>query len=88
MHNNIGQKIQTLAKVIMWIGIVTSIGMGVVIMANTYTYTYGTMYSGVGNGVVAGIFVMIAGVISSWVGSFLLYGFGQLIINTDSLRNK
>lgn len=32
-----------------------------------------------------GILIMIIGGVSSWVGSFVLYGFGQLVENSDKL---
>lgn len=32
-----------------------------------------------------GILIIIIGSVSSWVGSFVLYGFGQLVENSDKL---
>lgn len=32
-----------------------------------------------------GLLIMIIGCVSSWVGSFVLYGFGQLVENSDKL---
>ena len=34
-----------------------------------------------------GILVIVIGSASSWVGSFVLYGFGQLVENSDKLVN-
>ena len=39
-----------------------------------------------GAGVVAGIMAIIVGVLVSWIGSFLLYGFGQLVEDTHAIR--
>lgn len=68
MFDNIGEKIKSLAVVTTWIGIISSIIGGLFMLIN---------------GSVGGIFVMIFGSLGAWIGSFVLYGFGQLITNTD-----
>lgn len=76
MFNNIGQKIKTLAKVLCWIGIVFSVITGLASMALNP---------------VAGILVAALGVLVSWIGSFLSYGFGELIdriISIDETLNE
>lgn len=73
MFDNIGEKIKTLAKVITWLGIIASVIVGLVLMvSNRYTPLPGLM-------------VLILGGLVSWIGSFVLYGFGQLIVNTDKM---
>lgn len=73
MFDNIGEKIKTLAKVVCWVGIIASVVMGFVAVASTNDET-------------AGFFslVLIAGLgsLGSWVGSFVLYGFGELVSNS------
>ncbi len=71
MFKNIGKKIKILAQIITWIGIVVSCLLGVIMMfASPY-------------GVLPGILIIIVGSLSSWISSFILYGFGQLIDNSD-----
>lgn len=70
MFENIGGKIKVLAKVCTWIGIGGSVLAGVPVM----------IASGV-----AGLIVIVVGCLASWVGSFLLYGFGQLVENSDKM---
>ena len=73
MFDNIGEKIKTLAKVVCWVGIIASVIMGFVAIDSTNDET-------------AGFFslVLIAGLgsLGSWVGSFVLYGFGELVSNS------
>ena len=75
MFDNIGGKIKGLAKVLTWIGIIGSIAAGA------------AMVDVVDEDIVVIVMLgtIIGGSLVSWVGSFLLYGFGQLIENTDIL---
>ena len=73
MFDNIGGKIKTLAQVITWIGILASIISGIAIMTIDDEMIF------------VGLMVMIFGALSSWVSSFVLYGFGQLVENSDKL---
>ena len=89
MFDNIGGKIKGLAKVICWIGIIISVIVGIILLANS-TIDYG---KGIFGGkqtdplmVAAGLGVMIVGSLFSWLGSFVLYGFGQLVENSSSIR--
>ena len=93
MFNNIGKKIKTLAKVLCWIGIILSVITGIAIMAGGGNYSYLSM-NGMqisvdsGAAVVVGILTILLGVLISWIGSFVLYGFGQLVDNSDKLVEK
>ena len=80
MFNNIGHKIQVLAKVLCWIGIICWVITGLALMAGEF------VRANSGAGVVAGIMTIIVGVLVSWIGSFLLYGFGQLVEDTHAIR--
>lgn len=77
MYNNIGGKIKTLAELIAIFGIIGFVITGLVVMANA--------------GFLAGLLVGGLGALGSWIGSFTLYGFGELIENTkviaDNYRN-
>lgn len=72
MFKNIGGKIKGLAKVICIVGIAISVVAGI-----------GMIGSGYNNAMVGmGLPVMIVGSLVSWIGSFFVYGFGELIENT------
>ncbi len=71
MFKNIGGKIKTLAVVITCIGIVLSIIVGSLLMVNEL--------------VIVGILVMLVGILASWISSFILFGYGQMIENSDKL---
>lgn len=70
MYTNIGGKIKGLAHSIAWIGIILSLIFGIVLMVEVF---------------LTGLLIMGLGVLVSWVSTLLLYGFGQLIENTDIL---
>mgnify|MGYP000464298790 CR=1 FL=1 len=72
MFSNIGTKIKTLAQILCWMGILASAVAGLVLL--TTSGQTGT-----------GIAVMLGGPPLSWIASFLFYGLGQLIENTDAL---
>ena len=76
MYDNIGKKIKGLAKAAFVIVAILSIIMGMILMANA-TREYESP--------VVGILYMIIGPIAAWISSWTLYGFGQLIENTDDL---
>lgn len=73
MFDNIGGKIKTLAKVVCWIGIIACIITGIVLMATDEDL------------ILVGILTVVVGSLLSWVSSFILYGFGQLVENSDTL---
>lgn len=73
MFDNIGGKIKTLAKVICWLGIIASVIIGFVLMVQDEDTAF------------VGILIMILGSLGSWISSFMTYGFGQLIENSDIL---
>lgn len=83
MFTNIGHKIMTLAKVLCWIGMALSLISGItMIVAGNNAYT---QYGPAG---LAGALVIIIGCLGSWIGSFVLYGFGQLIENSEEIKSK
>ena len=71
MYENIGSKIKTLAKVIFIILSIVSVVGGLTLLDTKIG--------------VFGILIAALGVLFSLVGTFFLYGFGQLIENTDIL---
>ena len=71
MFDNIGGKIKSLASALAWSGIIVSILSGIVLF-----FSYGFLVA---------ILVAGLGSLSAWIGSFMQYGFGQLIENSDYL---
>lgn len=75
MFNNIGNKIKVLAQFFCYAGIALSIFLGIrIILSN--------------NKLIFALLLIILGSIVSWISSFILYGFGQLIDNSDILVRK
>lgn len=83
MFDNIGSKIKTVAATIAWLGIIGSIIIGIIIIAEANDSYYPSATE-----TLNGWLVIIVGSLSSWVSSFTLYGFGQLIENTDIISAK
>ena len=77
MFDNIGGKIKTLAAVLCYIGIIASLMIAIVLWTQN-SYHNATVALGFG--------VLIGGCIGSWVGSFFMYGFGELIEETTLTR--
>lgn len=77
MFENIGGKIKGVSKLLCWIGIIAS-------------NTFGILMVGTGQelAVVVGLVIMILGSLMFWIGSFVFYGFGQLIENSDILAAR
>ena len=73
MFKNIGGKIKALAKVICWIGIIGSVLAGIGMMVADEDM------------IVYGLLIMPIGALMSWIGSFMLYGFGELVENSTVL---
>ena len=80
MFDNIGEKIQGLAKFICWAGIIISLISGIWMISNA-TNSWHTDEELI----VAGIAVIVFGSLLSWVSSFALYGFGRLVENSEHL---
>ena len=81
MYNNIGKKIKLLAKINAWIGIVISLIIGI----------YFIYWDGVNNNFALlwlAFLIMIAGSLLSWIGSWVLYGFGELIDKTTEISKN
>ena len=70
MYNNIGGKIKTLAQVSFFVEAAGAIISGLALIVNENWW---------------GIFIVLGGPIVAWVSSWLLYGFGQLISNSDDI---
>ena len=85
MFDNIGKKIKTLAATIALVGIIVSIITGVIILGIGADMGFGVG----GEGLVGlGIMIIIIGSLISWVSSFVLYGFGELIEKTTEIAQN
>ena len=73
MYENIGGKIKGLAIVVFAIMAILSVVAGVFMLFRD------------NGGFLIGILIAGTGILLSWVGTFFIYGFGQLIENTDIL---
>ncbi len=87
MYKNIGGKIKGLAVFFCVIGILTSIVIGVLAMVGASEFSYFDDSVAV-MGVFGGLLTIIVGSLISWVSSFLLYGFGQLVQNSDRIYRE
>ena len=70
MWDNIGVKLQKLAKVVCWLGIIVSVISGIIGIAN--------------NQVLAGLISIILGSLFSWIGSWSIYGLGLVVEKTEN----
>lgn len=75
MFENIGRKIKGLTKIICWVGIIASVVAAIAMMS-------------MGDDIllVIGIIMLVVGPIMSWVSSFIMYGFGELVDRTTSVE--
>lgn len=78
MFDNIGGKIKVLAMVGCLIGTVASLILAGNILIDG-------LIGEKSDGLWVGFVILIAGPLLSWIGSFTLYGFGQLVENSDIL---
>ena len=87
MFSNIGKKIKVLAVVLCALGMVLTLLAAIgAWTANVQLSVAGQsmdMDSLLGNRTVYGIVILAVGFVSSWVGSFFIYGFGELIHKTS-----
>ncbi len=78
MFDNIHEKIKTLAKVIALIGIIVSCISGFMTISSATHYLV----------FLVGIIKMIGGSLLSWIGSFIPYGFGEIIELLIDIRDS
>ena len=95
MFNNIGGKIKGLAIFLCWLGIILYVIIGVIMIiaaasSRSYTFdSYGEKITlSTGGSIVAGILVIVFGSLASWIGSFFMYGFGELVENSKKVADR
>ncbi len=84
MFDNIGGKIKVLAQVICCIGIIASVILAL-IMFITASDTYG---SEADTCTFLGFLFLIGGTLGSWISSFFIYGFGELIEKASEIAQN
>ena len=70
MFDNIGSKLKMLASIFAWGGIISSAIAGLILLFMTP---------------LTAILVFVIGALTSWISSWALYAFGQLVENSDRL---
>lgn len=76
MYDNIGGKIKGLSVFIFLIELIAVFIIGIILMTSDNDF------------ILIGLLVIILGALFSWVSSWLLYGFGELIAKTDETENN
>ena len=79
LYEDIGGKIKGLARWMFYLGAALSGISGLIAIVNGADY-------GDGLTVLVGLITIAVGTFLSWVGSWVLYGFGELIDNTASIK--
>ena len=81
MYKNVGGKIQTFAKILVWIGIVVFVLCAAVTLyggLNTYNYEM----------IINGVVLLILGPIMCWVSSLTMVGFGKLVETNEEMKSE
>lgn len=76
MFDNVGSKIKGLASFFCWGGIIASIIGGIILIGLDEDLIF------------VGIAVIVIGSLLSWISSFVLYGFGELVANSAIIAGK
>lgn len=85
MFDCVGWKIQRAARLLCWIGIAASVigSIAMFVAACDAGWSMQSTYY-----IILGIVILVAGALGSWVGSMVLYGFGELIERAVSIDRK
>ena len=83
MFKNPGAKLKSLAKVIFWISLIIWIIVGVAIVASGST---GNDALGPTVAAIAGLFVIIIGLIISWLSTILIFAIGSAVDDIQTIK--
>ncbi len=86
MFNNIGHKIKSVAKIFTWVGIISCVLCGLVVMFSSGKLN-GQSF-GYAASIPSGLAIMIIGSICSWLVNLTLYGFGELVENSSRIAES
>lgn len=81
MYTNIGKKIQTLAKVLAWVGIIFFVIVGAFAI-------YGGVNTANVNMIAEGVLFFAICPFLCWLSSLTMVGFGKLIETNEEMKNK
>ncbi len=76
LFRDVGKKIQVLAKGLMIVGVACSVIIGLVVMAGDESM------------LLVGLLIMLVGSLVSWISSWFLYGYGEIIKNTAEIAEN
>lgn len=95
MFRNIGKKIKTLANVICWLGIIGGVLSGLAIIATgaagiglNVSNGISTNYVSAAGLIVLGVVMLVVIPLLSWLSSFMLYGFGEMVDSVSDLKQS
>ena len=75
MWDNIGRKLQTLAKIVCWLGIIGSVLVAIIIWGQNSRYQ---------STILTGIIYLVLGCLGSWIGSWTMYGLGLVVEKVEN----
>ncbi len=76
MYDNIGGKIKGLAKAMFIVEVIGAVIAGIALVATDAGF------------ILIGLLTLFCGPIIAWVGSWILYAFGELVEDIHAIRNK
>lgn len=79
MFKNIGKKIKVLAQVFTWLGILAFLALGIFIAFLGFMNEEAMI-------ILLGIIIAVIGFFVSWIGSFILYAFGEIADSTEQTK--
>jgi hypothetical protein len=89
MYTNIGGKIKLLAKVWAWLGIIASVGLAIAQLVMINHAPTGGMAEEISlMSILTAVGIVVAGTLISWVSSWALYGFGELIAKASEIAEN
>lgn len=80
-YNDIGKKIKTLAKAIFFVGAILDIGVGAFLITLGITDDF-ALY------IILGLITILLAPILTWISTWLLYGYGELIDKTCAIEHN
>ena len=87
MYNNVGKTIKVVAVIFCWLGIIGCTIFSLISILNLYTGSFVPQEMRIAL-MKKYIVNLVLGILASWLGSLVLYGFGELIYKVDSIDSK
>lgn len=77
MWKNIGIRLQMLARILCWLGIIGSVIYAIVLWSQNSSYQ---------PTILPGILYLVLGSLASWIGSWTMYGLGLVVEHVENQR--